>query len=76
MRMKIDQDEDEDDAGGETETEVAISLLYADDAERPTVGSMKIIAELGEEDLESLVGQCQVFYTKVLVQAVRESFME
>ena len=74
--MMIDQEEGEGDDGGETETEVAISLQYADDAERPTVGSMKIIADLGEEDLESLVGQCQVFYTKVLVQAVRESFME
>ena len=72
LRMVVDGED-----GQSLETKwVAISVEYADDAERPTVGSLKMTADLSEEDLENLIAQCQVFYVKVLREAVRESFMD
>ena len=73
MRMIVE----DDDGDGTLETKwVAISLEYADDAERPTVGSLKMTADLSEDDLQNLIDQSQVFYVKILREAVRESFMD
>ena len=69
--------EDDEEGDGSLETKwVAISLEYADDAERPTVGSLKMAADISEDDLENLKEQCQVFYVKILRDAIRETFME
>ena len=66
-----------DDDDGSLETKwVAISLEYADDAERPTVDSMKMNADLSKDDLEHLIEQSKVFYVKILREAVREAFMD
>ena len=66
-----------DDDDGSLETKwVAISLEYADDAERPTVDSMKMTADLSKDDLENLIEQSKVFYVKILREAVREAFMD
>ena len=66
----------EGDAGDDETKWVAFSLEYKDDAERPTVDSLKINADLSEDDLNELKENCQVFYDKILSEAIRQSFMD
>ncbi len=76
MRIQVQSEDDEEEDGRQEEMiMIFISVKYEPDSERPIVGSLKISGDLDEQDLDALLGQCQVFYKKSLVEAVRDAFL-
>jgi len=54
--------------------QVTFSMLYHRDGERPKPDSVEVKFNNEVEELEQILEQCEVFYTKTLIMAIRDVF--